>query len=663
MALLNSYTIEENSPLPEFDGMCAKAYTVKPRGNMAGKSCIALVMHSHLPHRGDLLSSFRGLNHGGLGDAHDAGVCDWSLTGNRHYAIITDRYMGKRLAPAGNPTTPHGSFTPLREDHALEHFIKPLGQAVSQLIALGLFHGSIRADNVYVSGEGETRRVMLGDCLAAPCAYGQPAQYETIERGMAPDIARGAGIAADDLYAFGVTVLVALLGDLPLKGLTREAIVQLKMERGSYAALAGDRRFSPAITELMRGLLADDVKQRWAVEDFDLWLSGRRLTPKQATVARKASRPVRFGGQDFLQLRQLVAAMSSDTKLAASMISNEDLSRWLSHGFNDEKALKYLSDAVFAARHQRTGPEEERLVTAAQIALDPHGPMRYRGVSAFPGGIPALMADMVLRDVPPQMVVEMLINGLPEFWLSFQEVKHLDLITGTQLCEKARGFIENPALGFGVERALYETLPGLHCLNPQIRDRCAITSKQLLEALDRRAAQGGVQLIDRHIAGFFMARDRRIPTPLMAAMEQTRDLTKRNIAIMTLYSDLQYRYGPDNLKGLGTALLPLTEEAVKRFHNRPRQERVRKELKAAAQEGKLSQMLKLVDDPGTIINDEEEFLAAKMLYQQTEEEIGRLALYGKNKKLLADQAGQPLAAVISVVISFVLLLVSLLRLF
>lgn len=652
-------SIDENQPLPDYDTGTAKAYAVQSRAPGANQ-LMAYVVHGHLPTRMGMLSGFHGLSHPSLSLVHEAHVIDWPLTGQRHMAVIYNMMKGRRLAPLGSEGELHGSFAPIKEAHIIDHFIKPLGQAVCQIAKMGLYHGSIRADNVFV-GDGT---VMLGECLTAPCCYRQPAQYETPGRALAPDIARGPGTVSDDFYAFGVLVLTALTGDIPMRDLSPDAIVQMKIERGSYAALAGERRFGQATIELLRGLLTDDSHLRWTVDDFEHWLAGRRLTPRQSTIGKKANRPLKFGDVDYVQMRQFLIAMSQDTKLGAAMITNQEITRWISHGFSDDKALGNLEKAVGVTRQQRFGPEEERLVSNVQIALDPQAPIRYRGIRVYPQGIPTLLAQMMLTEAQLTTLAEIILNRLPGCWLDFQtEARHGDVIVAVQHCEKAVDGLQNKALGFGLERFLYDTNPSLPCLNPQLRERYALNPRQLLEAMERRAPLGGLQLIDRHIAAFLMSRDKNVSVALMANIDQMRELTRRNVGILNLYSNLQEQHGPEQLKNLAAILLPLTEEAVKRFHNRPRQERVRKELKAAAATGRLVNMLNLVDDMDTVVIDAQEFIAAKMLYRETEEEAERLASYAKDKKMLAEQAGQPLAAVVSVGLSFLSLLVIFLRMF
>lgn len=659
MALLNDrFDINHEEPLPAFDGISARAYKAKGRGSQASVDVIALVCSPNTPVRADLINSQRGLTHAGMMRVREGGVVDWPLSGQKQYAFIYDTPKGQRLAPHGSD-----SFTPIKEDTVLTRIAPALCGALGEMARSGITHGCIRSTNVYIAPDGASVGAFLGDNLSQLPGIGQGAVFDTIERALAPELGRGAGGSSDDYYSLGVTLLTALTGEIPLQQLDAAAIVQMKMERGSYAALVGERRFPAAIVELLRGFLTDDVRERWGDEDVGMWLSGRRLTPKPTYTARKASRAIRFGSTEVTQMRQLMQVFPRDTRLAATMIRNDELERWISNGFSDDTMIKYLDEAKDATRVQRVGPEDERLVTNVMCALDPGGPIRYRGVSVFPAGIPALYADMLAREGNVQILNELIQNDVPTTWLEYQSEKRPDTIAAVQFAEKAKQYLQGTGLGFGAERALYEMNAQQPCLSPLVAGRYVLNIKQLIEALERRAGQGPMSLMDRHLGGFLLARDRKVLPQMLASIDQTNDVLRRNVALLTLYSELQYRNGPDVLKGLAGALLPLTEEATKRFHNRPRQEKIRKDLRAAANEGALAKMLKLVDDPAALEEDRQQFEAARVYFTATEDEVQRLSLYSSNRRALAQGAGQPLAAVIAVFMAFVLLVMIIIRMF
>src|ERR1700737_3063030 len=100
-------------------------------------------------------------------------------------------------------------------------------------------------------------------------------------RGMAMPPGRGIGSPADDLYALCATIAFLMFGKSAVAELSDEQLLAEKIGRGSYATLLGGARLAGPIIEVLRGLLADDPRERWAVQDLEMWLEGRRQVPRQ----------------------------------------------------------------------------------------------------------------------------------------------------------------------------------------------------------------------------------------------------------------------------------------------------------------------------------------------------------------------------------------------
>lgn len=660
MALLHPrFEIAFEQPLPEYDGAYAKAYRVQvkttrntglPAVSYAATPLMALVCEGLLPIRIDGMAMLRSMPESGIIPVLDSGVIVDPATGKRHYAFIYPIPFKKRLAPLGEAMP----FSPLKETVVIDALVKPLGHALMQLEKTRLFHGSIRASNVFYN-PGEP--ALLGDALAAPLAWGQPVVYETLERGMASPMARGEGNAAVDFYAFGMVLVAALKGETPLRGLADAAILDLKAARGSYLAAVGEKRFGNGLAELLRGLLADDEAQRWGSKEFDMWLLGRRLTPRQALPLKRATRPLHFGGEDFVELRPLMAAFAKDIKNAAALIHSHDFERWIANAINNPEVLTLLKDSITAAKRMRLGHEEDRLITSVMLAMDTKAPIRYRGVVVFPQGIGGLLAELVLHGKSPALLREIITNGFSRYWGFYQSKKSPDRVLHDQLLEHAAAAIENQALGQGLERALYELNPFLPCLSPHLRDAYGCDSRDVLEAMDKQARKGTLtqaQLMDRHIAAFLLLRDKKTLASAIRAIEQASSPMPHCVALLNLYADLQYRHGSIALPGLAAVLLPAAEESAKRFHLRRRQEKARNALKQAAASGNLVTMLNLVDNPDSLEEDAREFAAAQQQHQQMHAEISGLQKQLQDKKTLARVAGEPVAAVCALGIAFVL---------
>ena len=93
--------------------------------------------------------------------------------------------------------------------------------------------------------------------------------------------------------------LSLLIGKLPVSKI--EDPYQFMLDRintGSYASIVGGHRIQQNMIEILRGLLADDLAERWPLSDVELWANGRRMTPKQAKLPTKAARPLPIAGFD-----------------------------------------------------------------------------------------------------------------------------------------------------------------------------------------------------------------------------------------------------------------------------------------------------------------------------------------------------------------------------
>ena len=365
-------------------GFCRAAF----KGD-AGSDLVAIVCNSGLPVRLDVVTAMRSIEHPSVLRLADSGVIAW-VDGMRYAAFAYHRPTAPRFMRIIDETHP-----PMSEDAFNRHFLHPLVGVLAEFMRTGIVHGAIRPTNLFWR-YGSTSRPQLGECLSAPAGLGQPVLFETIERGMTMPLGRGAGSHADDCYALGVTTALMVLGHNPLKGIDDRAIIQTKMEQGTFNALIGHHRLSPHHIELLRGLLTDDAHQRWSAADIEQWLGGRRSTPKSSDTGRRAMRYIEFAGKEFWQVAPLAKALAENVSDAAHVIESGMLDKWLRRSLNDEDRADDVADAVASAKESgKTANYEEQLVARACIALDPAAPIRYRGLAVMPGGIAGMLAHAV----------------------------------------------------------------------------------------------------------------------------------------------------------------------------------------------------------------------------------------------------------------------------
>jgi len=414
---------------------------------------------------------------------------------------------------------------------------------------------------------------------------------------------------------------------------------------------------------LLRGLLADDPRQRWTAADLEQWHNGRRLTPKSSDAGRRATRHIDFNGKEYWQTRHLAQALARDTAAAARLIEDGTIDKWLRRAASDDVTADRVAAAKTSLKENaRITHFEEQLVTRSCIALDPAAPIRYRGVAVLPAGLAPLLAEAGMTGQNIQVLSEIISSQLITFWVDMQTEARSEIVTLGQQYERIRSFIDRISLGNGFERVLYDLNPGLPCLSPIVKNDYVVQPKHLLAALERVAKTGnrGREPMDRHIAAFLVVRDRRSEM-LFDAMAAPDGAARRGIAMITLFADMQTRYGPDALPALAQWLLPLLEQSTRRFIGNTLRAQAQAQLKEVAQQGNLGHMLRLIDDPKRIVQDQQEFVAARMLYLNTMKEIIHLEKQLSDRDSIAQAVGKPIALTVSSCLAFIFVLVALVR--
>jgi hypothetical protein len=630
-----------SSPLPDFANPNVPAFMARLKDD-AASDLVAYVCTGALPGRFDIVNGMRNIDHPAVLRLVDSGVVSWP-DGVRYGTLVYRRPLAPRFMRSLDETR-----APLNEDTINRYFVTPMIGALTEFLRTGIVHGAIRTTNIFWQA-GSTASPQLGECLTLPPGIGQPALFETIERGMTMPSGRGPGHHTDDCYAFGVMIALLVLGHNPFKGLDDHAVVQAKMERGSFNAIIGHHRLSPTHSELLRGLLTDDPRQRWTAADLDQWLGGRRLTHKSSDADRRASRHIEFAGHEYWQVRSLANALANHVPEAARLIGNGTLDKWLRRSLGDEDKADDLADAVASIKEGgKIGNYEDQLVARACIALDPRAPIRYRGLSIMPAGVAGLLVEAIVTGGNVQNLLDIIDSQLVIFWVDMQKEMKTELVPLAQQFERLAGMVEKTSYGNGVERATYELNPAIPCLSPMLRALYVTSVRGLLPALERVATSSARARdpMDRHIAAFLVVRDRKSEL-LFDAMSSPDNAPRRALAMLTLYADMQNRHGPESLPGLAQWLLPLIEPSLKRYFGKSLREGLQKQIRDTAERGNLGALQQIVDNPQRLQRDEQEFIAARLLYLSILKEINALEGKMANRDSVVDSVGAPLAASIS----------------
>ncbi len=398
--LRDRYTIRSNQPLPELSSPNAEAFTAEDKRD-PNRRLVALICKPELPPRVNVMRALKGVNVLGLQQMVEWGPMTWPPVGRQCMTVIYDRPAGGRVV-----TSLRGESRRVDEYDITRKVIEPLAAAIKELTSRGITHRAMRPTNLFfMDAAGD--RLAFGDCVTAPPAFDQPMLFESVESGMCAPIARGSGTYADDLYALGVTILFLLLGRNPVAHLDDEALLRQKIQFGSYATLVGDERLPLPMIEVLRGLLCDDANQRWDIESLDLWLQGRRLSPLQQRVEKRAARAFPFQGKEYLNCRELAVAMARNWDLAIPPVLEGKLELWLRRAIEDKERAAAVADVV---RSALAGGADKRaaadlMLSKVLMLLDPGAPIRYKGFNGMPDGFGSALAALMATHGDTRLLV------------------------------------------------------------------------------------------------------------------------------------------------------------------------------------------------------------------------------------------------------------------
>jgi len=639
------------SPLPYLDQGPIKAYAAMTRTR---DKAFALVCERHLVPQITESAKYYGLLSTGLPKLVAAGTVDWPSKQQR-YVFVYENKIGKPIATAANYMAMN-----LKNDLVLNTVIHNLVPTIKDMRDVDFVHGNIRVQNLYDGGGSGLDKVMLGECLATPFGYLQPALYETIERASANPLGRGKASPEDDMYAFGVTLAVLLRGVDPLAGFNDQEVIEQKIEMGSYAAITGKERFTGSLLECLRGLLNDDPRLRWTIDDVITWTEGRRVHPKQtANVKLKASRPLDFAGEKYLRPQMLALDLPRHAKEAERLTEGKDLAQWLNRSLQDKPTEERAQEAIAEAqRSGSTGFYAERLACYLSLALSPSMPIMFRGLHFMPDAFGQMLIEAIVLKKDLNPFVEIIQNQMTMFWIRTQDVAAGDIGDLMTRFDTCRSFLRQTMTGYGIERCAYFMSVESHCLSEKVKDYYVRTAEDLLFAYEKMAISGNrpESFFDRHIIAFLSVRDRQIIDPYipdLSADEKHRQI----LATLRVLAAIQMRSKLSPVPGVTAWLVERLDPLISRFHDRNARVHFKAQLQKLKDKGEIGKISNLFDNPQLYPDDFKQFKGALRDYADFRNEYNRLEEDLDNNKNYGHGAGRQVAAAVSGVIATFIVLV------
>ena len=520
------------------------------------------------------------------------------------YWIITAAPPGPSLASQAAPWSGNGLLT---------HVLRPAAHALDHLQMLGLTHRAIRPDNLFVAASGKA--VVLGPCWAAPPAMHQPQPFEPPYSALCAPAARGDGSIADDVYALGVLLLTLLAGEVPLAGLEAREILQLKLEYGSHAALAGQMRLQRGFEEILRAMLSDDPLARptpAALANLD-GIHARR--GGQRTVLR-ATRPIALGERTAWNRRTLALLCSERPAEAMLLLRQAAMEHWLRRALEDPAAAAEIEElrrdmpsagpqAPGRAAAGQGGHADDLCLMRLIALLDPLAPLFWRGTWLWPDGLGPLLAGTVLQ--PPSgdpqhgasLVDALLVRGAASRW-RWQRAARPDP-EGPGVPPRLLRRAEQEDAHAALLRVTYALNPYLACASPQLASEVAIHPAAVIDALERLApAAAAKPLLDAHLLAFLDARMDEAGAQEPVGGDDP-DPAMRELSILARWQ-VQLKHA--SLARLAARLLPRLEPKLADWPGLSRRQQRLEALRGLAASGDLAGMAGLVSDGAARRQDE-----------------------------------------------------------
>ncbi len=641
------YTIYCEKAIPSLDMPNATAYEVTDR-KQEGRPLYALVVKTDMPPRIGAMRILKGLEIPHVLHLVDWGVAEWPPADRKCVIVIYHRPMGGRVMDSMGAT-----FRRIPDHLFAKNIIKPLSEGLVELTLKGITHRAIRPDNLYFMDEARTN-IVLGDCVTSAPGHDQPVSVEPIESGMAMPSGRGAGNFYDDMYAFGATLLMLSLGRDTLVGVPDQEILRRKVTVGSYATLVGEERAPVAVLECLRGLLADDPDQRWRIENIELWLAGKRLTPIQGKAEVQARRALRLGDQEFNSIRPFSYAMYVNWDKAMTVIADGQLEIWLRRQFENNEMADAVSAAIknsLAMPSAMKGEADDVLIARVLMVLDPRAPVRMRDFRVNLDGFGAALAIAMLRRDKLTPFADFINKDLWRHAIAAQPKLSAEQQQFEQVFRDLKNYIKDTTMGDGVERCVYELNEWQFCMSPLLASQYVMEVKGILPALDNAAKSVNTKMwpIDRHVAAFLRARYAKGTQAQLDSMNDQRT-ERATIGMLSTLAIVQWRLGPEALYGLASWVGGLMGPVINSYQNRNKRRDLEKDIPKFVRKGNLAELYNYLDNPEERQRDGEGFNWARAEFSAADKQIYDLEHGQFDRQESAMKLGRQAGAVCAVAV-------------
>ena len=637
--LKERYIIDFDEPIEALNMNGAKAYKVNDIIDK-DKLLFALICSSETCPRHSILPYVKSLKIQHLLKLVEYGTVSRPDSSEISMALIYQRPLGGRVIDDPN--------LPFRDDmNQVQSLWVDLLASLQELHTYGITHRSIRLDNLFYLDETK-KIIVLGDCAAAFPAYYQPAIYETIDSLMARRESRGNGTDKNDIYALAVMGLFLFQGKEVGADLPAPEVLNFKQKKGSYTAIMGDTKLSVSFSNILRNMLADLPSLRWNINITLDILENRGGKISLNGTPENTKKALFLGGQKYYNASDAAFAMQQNPKEAYELYNSGKVTDWIKNCLDNEEMAAALDKTVKATVDNT--PNHELSVAKICIFLAPHFPIRLGNISLFPDALSKSVYYAYKHNEDVNDYARLCSYDLLRLWYINQEDTRMPALIG-----EAKNYVQSPAIGYGLDRIMYELDEDIPCLSKLMANDYICTPTRVLRVLNKNYDNTQDKPYDNHLIAYLRSKLGKKADGILVDLNSKIPALESS-AILRLYTMLQNKFGPQELPQLAQWLSIFSMPIIKSYHNFKYQKFLEKEVIKANKSGRLYEIQELLENEEARKKDNSEYnIARKTVTHLLAEKNMLIGNDNKWEEAAKDMAvkGSCLLAVIVMVISFV----------
>lgn len=643
------FTLHLGQPLPELDSAGAKAYSATCH-YLKDRAIYALVLNSRIPYRMAEIEAMKSVQNSHLLTLHEAAPIRLSQPSEVRMVLFLDRPKGQTLAEL---LASGRTFT---EQYIVRSILAPLCEGLLALKEQNIHHGRINLDSLYLD-----EKLVIAECLSEPCGVRQHVLYEPIERALADPSGKGTATSKSDAYSVGMLAYDLLYGLQKFREVDAVTFTRYILEVGCYHLLIAKSNKEPseAMTDFFRGLLCENMHERWGLEHINNWLGGKRYNLIHPSLPNESTRPFTFAETDYFNCRALANAIHRNWARASKDIRQHKLDRWLETSAHRADTADRVERIIRSTGGESTNNPKlnNELASRIILSLDPTGPIRLDRVSVTVEGVGTAISHYLRHGMQQEIgqlneIIDIdLINYAAD--VGNHDEKSPGSTNITWKLQSLRPQVKLTSLGFGMERAMYSLNSGLPCQSDLLLPYHVISIEDALNVLDSLSVRMAreTSLMDRHLSAFLASKcemAKEVKFPQLSRFPALRD--NPELKTLRILSMAQEKIGRPKLPGLTAWAAMRVERLSDNIHNRRSRKQLKQSLKSAANTGYISYVLATLVESDITKDDYTGFATASMLYARNNQKIDALA----NPKTVQEMS-KDLGARIAVFIAYLVL--------